>query len=82
MDDSLLNENHRKAQLSYVYLAAIASAIGYKVQKIEEPDVYSVDAQINAGGDMAPQIDVQLKATSAPLWRRSGLRFRLHRVTA
>ena len=78
MEDALLNANHRKAQLSYVYLNAIASVIGYKVQKIEEPDVYSVDAQINAGGDMAPQLDIQLKATSSPLWRRDGLRFRLH----
>ena len=79
MDDALLNANHRKAQLSYAYLHAIASALGYKFQKDAEPDVYSVDARINAGGDMMPQIEVQLKATSSPLWRKDGLRFRLLR---
>ena len=79
LEDALLNENHRKAQLSYGYLHAIASVLGYKFQKDAEPDVYSVDARINAGGDMMPQVEVQLKATSSPLWRKGGLRFRLLR---
>ena len=79
MEDSLLTENLRKAELSFVYLSAIASISSYTIQRGPSPDVNSIDALVNAGGNMAPEIRIQLKATSSPRWGRDGLRFRLSR---
>ena len=75
----LLSDNYRKAELSFVYLSALAAVSGYTIQRGPNPDTNSVDAQISAGGDMARQIDVQLKATASPKWGRRGLQFQLKR---
>ena len=75
----LLSDNYRKAELSFVYLSVLAAVSGYTIQRGPNPDINTVDAQISAGGDMARQIDVQLKATASPKWGCNGLRFQLSR---
>ena len=77
MGDSLLNDNYRKADLSFSYLAALSAITGYTCQRGPEPDLDSVDAIVKAGGSMRPQLDVQLKATSVPRLYDDGLHFRL-----
>ena len=77
MDDSILTDNDRKAELSFAYLAALAAHAGYICQRGPQPDVASVDATIRAGD--ATQFDVQLKSTSVPNLKTDGLHFRLPR---
>ena len=77
MDDAVLTDNDRKAELSFAYLAALAAHAGYTCQRGPQPDVASVDATIRSGDPGATQFDVQLKATTAPSRGTYGLRFRL-----
>ena len=79
MTDAILNDNERKAELSYAYLAALSAIAGYTCQKGPQPDKGSVDAIVMSGGSMASQFDVQLKATSSPNRLKDGLHFRLKR---
>ena len=79
MDDAILTDNDRKAELSFAYLAALAAYAGYTCQRGPQPDVASVDATIRSGDAIGTQFDVQLKATSAPDQGTDGLRFRLSR---
>ena len=78
MDDSILTDNDRKAELSFAYLAALAAHAGYICQRGPQPDVVSVDATIRAGD--ATQFDVQLKVDiGLPNLKTDGLHFRLPR---
>lgn len=77
MDDAILTDNDRKAELSFAYLAALAAHAGYTCQRGPQPDVASVDATIRSGDAGGTQFDVQLKATSVPDRGADGLRFRL-----
>ena len=79
MDDSILTDNDRKAELSFAYLAALAAHAGYICQRGPQPDVATVDATIRSGDASSTQFDVQLKATSVPNLRTDGLHFRLPR---
>ena len=79
MDDAILTDNERKAELSFAYLAALAAHAGYTCQRGPQPDVASVDATIRSGDATGTQFDVQLKATSVPSRGTDGLRFRLSR---
>ena len=79
MDDAILSDNDRKAELSFAYLAALAAHAGYTCQRGPQPDVASVDATIRSGDPIGTQFDVQLKATSTPSRGTDGLRFRLSR---
>ena len=79
MDDAILTDNDRKAELSFAYLAALAAYAGYICQRGPQPDVASVDATIRSGDVSGTQFDVQLKATSTPNRGTDGLRFRLSR---
>ncbi len=79
LSDAILNDNDRKAELSYAYLAALSAMAGYTCQKGPQPDKGSVDAIVMSGGSMASQLDVQLKATSSPNRLKDGLHFRLKR---
>ena len=77
MTDAILNDNDRKAELSFACLAALAAGAGYTCQRGPQPDVDSVDATIRSGDPTRTQFDVQLKATSGPDRKRDGLHFRL-----
>lgn len=77
MDDAILTDNDRKAELSFAYLATLAAYAGYTCQRGPQPDVASVDATIRSGDAGGTQFDMQLKATSAPDRGADGLRFRL-----
>lgn len=76
MSDAILSNNLQKAALSFAYIAAVAARAGYSCDRPYD-DVDSVDANIRAGGDMRPQLDVQLKATAVPTWKDDGLHFQL-----
>ena len=77
MNDGILTDNNRKAELSFAYIAALAAHAGYTCQRGPEPDAASIDATIRSGDASGTQFDVQLKATSAPNRGRNGLHFRL-----
>lgn len=79
MSHTFLPENHRKAALSFAYLAALASKAGFSCEHGPYEDLDSVDANLRGGGSMRPQLDIQLKATSSPTWRADGLHFQLSR---
>lgn len=79
MTGALLIDNHRKAELSFAYLSTLSAMAGYTCQRGPEPDVDTIDATLRAGGTKRPVLDVQLKATSSPVWRSDGLHFRLSR---
>ena len=79
MTDTILDDNHRKAELSFAYLSALSAMAGYTCQKGPDPDLDSVDANVRAGGSMRSQFDVQLKATSSPNRLADGLHFQLGR---
>ena len=79
MDEAILTDNDRKAELSFAYVAALAAHAGYTCQRGPQPDVASVDATIRSGDATGTQFDVQLKATSAPSRGTDGLHFRLSR---
>ena len=77
MDEAILTDNDRKAELSFAYIAALAAHAGYTCQRGPQPEVASVDATIRSGDASRTQFDVQLKATEAPSRGADGLRFRL-----
>ena len=64
MTGGILNDDERKANLSFAWLAALASLSGYTCERGAQPDVSSVDAVVRTGRPPDGQIDVQLKATS------------------
>lgn len=57
---------------------AVAAKAGYTVGSMNI-DRESIDRLISAGGDMAPTLTVQLKATASPTWRGDNLAFPLPR---
>ena len=62
MVDSLLTVADQEELLSKVYTHAVAARAGY-VTAVYEPDRDGIDIRIQAGGDMRPALDLQLKAT-------------------
>ena len=76
-NDAILTDNYRKEGLSFAYLSAICAIAGYTCQRGPTPDLDSIDAVVRAGGYGRPQIDVQLKSTSAPTLIGGDLHFRL-----
>jgi hypothetical protein len=68
--------NDRMEQFSYAYVAAVATAAGFAVQK-RDPDWDSVDIQIFSGGSKglpgARQIEAQLKCTTPDVLNKSEL---------
>ena len=74
-----MNDNQRKAELSYSYLSALCAMAGFTCQRGPTPDDDSIDATVRTRGSNRPVFDVQLKATSSPDWRPDGLHFRLKR---
>lgn len=73
MNDGILSDNDRKAELSFAYIAALAAHAGYTCQRGPDPDLASVDATIRSGDASGTQFDVQLKATSTPSRGGDGL---------
>jgi hypothetical protein len=71
----MLNDNNRKAELSYAYLHAVAAAAGFACRDTHRHlDGCGVDAQIDVSEQLDPNasltdfsLHVQLKATSATL---------------
>ena len=66
----MLSENDIKEELSYVYAHAVATQVGYSVERISK-DRDSVDIRICAKGEVdpkavfkSPSLELQLKATS------------------
>ena len=78
-EDAILTDNYRKSELSFACLSAICAVAGYTCQRGPDPDLDSIDAIVKAGGLARPQIDVQLKSTSAPDLKEGALHFRLRR---
>jgi hypothetical protein len=78
VSDALLSDNDRKEALSLAYLAMIAAKVGYDTVR-PGYDRDSIDLLIRAGGGMYPQIGIQAKATSSPIWHDDGLHFQLKR---
>ena len=74
-----MNDNQRKAELSFAYLSAVCAMAGYTCQRGPTPDEDSIDATVRTRGSKRPVFDVQLKATSSPTWRADGLHFNLKR---
>lgn len=62
MGDELLTEADRKEALSRVYAHAVAARAGY-ITAVYDQDRDGVDLRIQAGGEMRPAIELQLKAT-------------------
>ena len=62
MTDSLLTNPDREEALSRAYAHAVAAQAGY-VTAVYEQDRDGVDMRIQAGGDMRPALELQLKAT-------------------
>lgn len=62
MTDVLLTNADRKEALSRVYVHAVAARAGY-VTAMYDQDRDGVDLRIQAGGEMRPAIELQLKAT-------------------
>ena len=60
--DSLLTLTQQEELLSRAYAHAVASRAGY-VTAVYESDLDGVDMRIQAGGDMRPAVELQLKAT-------------------
>ena len=63
MPDTMLTSANQKEAFSFVYLRAVAARAGYATG-VRDYDSDGVDATVQAGGSMRPQIDVQLKATT------------------
>ena len=61
-NDVLLTEADRKEALSRVYAHAVAARAGY-LTAVYDQDRDGVDLRIQAGGEMRPAIELQLKAT-------------------
>lgn len=62
MDDSLLSTSDMEEELSLAYVSAIAAMAGYTTAAPNK-DRNGIDIEINAGGDMFPALNLQLKAT-------------------
>jgi len=62
MNDALLSASDQKEALSRVYVRAVAARAGY-VTTDRDFDRDGVDLGIEAGGNMRPKLDVQMKAT-------------------
>jgi hypothetical protein len=62
MSDALLTIQDRQEKFSRAYAAAIAAGAGYATY-VPDIDRDSVDIGFNAGGDMRPNLHVQLKST-------------------
>lgn len=62
MTDALMTTEDREEALSLVYVQAVAAKAGYTTSP-RSLDRDGVDLQIQAGGDMRPTLDLQLKAT-------------------
>ena len=77
MTGGVLNDDERKANLSFAWLSALASLAGYTCERGAQPDVSSVDAVVRTGRPPDGQIDVQLKSTSSPDIKSDGLHFQL-----
>lgn len=75
MDDAVLTDQQRMAELSFGYLTIMSAVAGYTCQRGPDTDMDSVDATVRAGGLSRPLFDVQLKTTSRPMWRNDGLHF-------
>jgi hypothetical protein len=60
--DALLTATSIEEALSEVYVRALAASAGYTTSK-PDFDRDSVGISVNAGGNMRPQIDIQLKAS-------------------
>ena len=61
-DDAVIFNNDQKEMLSRAYVQAVAARAGY-VTADYSLDRDGVDIKIQAGGDMRPALDLQLKAT-------------------
>ena len=73
-----LNDNQRKAELSFACLSALSASVGFTCERGPYVDAWTVDAALRSG---SYQIDVQLKATSVLLRRADGFHFNLDRRT-
>jgi len=62
MNDALLSASDQKEALSRVYVRVVAARAGY-VTTDRDFDRDGVDLGIEAGGNMRPKLDVQMKAT-------------------
>jgi len=60
--DALLAATSIEEALSEVYVRALAASAGYTTSK-RDFDRDGVDITVNAGGEMRPQVDIQLKAS-------------------
>ena len=79
MPTDVMSDNQRKAELSFAYLSALCAMAGYTCQRGPTPDDDSIDATVRTRGSKRPVFDVQLKATSSPIWYADGLHFNLKR---
>lgn len=61
-NDGLLTGANRKERLSRVYAHAVAARAGY-LTAVYDKDQDGIDLRIQAGGEMRPAIELQLKAT-------------------
>ena len=77
MTGGYLNDNERRANLSFAWLSALSALSGYTCERGPEPDRSSIDAVVRTGRPPDGQIDVQLKATSSPDVKSDGLHYRL-----
>ena len=78
MPSTTLNDNQRKAELSFACLSVLSAAVGFTCERGPYVDAWTVDAALRSG---SYQIDVQLKATSVLLRRADGFHFKLDRGT-
>ena len=62
MTDSLLTSEDREEGLSLAFAYTVAKQAGYATA-VYEPDRDGIDLRIQAGGNMRPAIELQLKAT-------------------
>ena len=61
-DDRLLTTNDQAERLSMAYAHAVAARAGY-VTAVYDLDRDGIDLRIQAGGDMRPALELQMKAT-------------------
>ena len=79
VNDALLTIRDREEELSCVYAHAIAAQAGYTTA-VYDYDRDGVDLRIQAGGEMRPALELQLKATiNLRLAEDGHFRFRLKR---
>ena len=79
MNDALLTTPDREEALSRIYAQAVAARAGYVTAEYSQ-DRDSVDLRIQAGGEVRPALDLQLKATINLIRKGDGyVRFQLKR---